>query len=107
MESIITSIDCPENNIIAEVNIFPNPYNPNSQELTIKINSNISQKADIKIYNISGQEIFSSEQELMSGINTITWNGQNRQGVNVKSGIYLCNIRAGKFHITEKIIVKF
>ena len=105
LDQIITTIACPDNNNSAELNIFPNPYNSFSQNLTINIKSETSQKVVIKIYNISGQEVFFTEQLFSEGINTIIWNGQNNQGKKVESGIYLCNIKIGKEIITEKIIV--
>ena len=94
-----------ENNISSEINIFPNPYLPQKQALTININSNISQKAVINIFNINGQKVFSLEQNIKKGHNSLSWNGQNFIGNKVNTGIYLCNIILENQRITKKIIV--
>jgi hypothetical protein len=71
---------------------YPNPFNPTTQiRYGIPRQSNVS----ITIYNVVGQEVarlFEGEQE--AGFHMITWNGTNRAGAPVSSGVYLCKLEA-------------
>ena len=92
---------------------YPNPFNPvgtgRNSGTTIKFTINRSSASDgelknvkIKIYNIRGQEIktfnvsMSQQQQYSTGSGlieaSVTWNGKDKNGKNVSSGIYLYNL---------------
>ena len=81
---------------------YPNPFNPSTKlDFSLPINSDIS----FKVYSITGVEIYShSQKEVLMGKYTLTWNGKDRYGRSLPSGIYLYEFRAGdKFHQTKKM----
>ena len=63
----------------------PNPYNPNSGDLTF-FGSGVP-GATIKIYTLAGECIRILTET--GGNETLTWNGTNDAGEDVLSGIYL------------------
>ncbi len=69
---------------------FPNPFNP-STKITYVIPK--TAKVTLSIYNILGQKVKTLvEQVLNSGKYQTTWNGQNQNGEEVVSGIYIYRI---------------
>ena len=87
---------------------FPNPFNPSTNiEFSIPVNSTIT----LTIYNLLGQAITELvNEEMNSGNYSVIWNGEDRNGVKVSSGIYLYKMRAkgttGKeFQQTRKMVL--
>jgi len=80
------------------LNIYPNPFNPNTTiEYTLPTSTNIS----IVIYDMLGKEIIRLIDGFKnSGNYKITW-----QANNVSSGVYYCTMRCGDFLETKKIIL--
>lgn len=77
---------------------YPNPFNP----VTV-INYIVPEPCfvTLKIYNILGHEIVSLvNEEKPSGNNKVTWNA-----LNLPSGIYFYQMKAGKFIETKKMIL--
>lgn len=81
----------------------PNPFNPTT---TIKFYLPIMEKVSIKIYDILGREVTTViNKEATAGYHIVYWNGQNRFGVKVASGIYLYRLTAGSFAQTKKMVL--
>ena len=81
---------------------YPNPFNPSTNlDFSLPVNSDIS----FKVYSITGAEVYSHNQKDVSmGKYTLTWNGKDKYGRSLSSGIYLYEFRAGdKFHQTKKM----
>ena len=74
-------------------NNYPNPFNPTTEmEFSLPIESDIS----FSVYSLTGEEIYSFDRSSVPGGNyKITWNGKNRSGIAVPSGVYLYEFRAG------------
>ena len=74
-------------------NNYPNPFNPTTEmEFSLPIESDIS----FSVYSLTGEEIYSYDRSSVPGGNyKITWNGKNRSGFSVPSGVYLYEFRAG------------
>ena len=74
-------------------NNYPNPFNPTTEmEFSLPIESDIS----FSVYSLTGEEIYSFDRSSVPGGNyKITWNGKNRSGISVPSGVYLYEFRAG------------
>ena len=74
-------------------NNYPNPFNPTTEmEFSLPIESDIS----FSVYSLTGEEIYSFDRSSVPGGNyKITWNGRNRSGISVPSGVYLYEFRAG------------
>ena len=74
-------------------NNYPNPFNPTTEmEFSLPIESDIN----FSVYSLTGEEIYSFDRKSVPGGNyKITWNGKNRSGISVPSGVYLYEFRAG------------
>jgi hypothetical protein len=83
---------------------FPNPFNPTT---AIRYALPEPQKVTLKIYNLFGQEVTSLlDGELKnSGYHIEYWDGRNRQGFAVASGVYLYQIHMDNFSDTKKMVL--
>ena len=82
---------------------YPNPFNP----MTV-IRYSLSQRSrvSIAIFNILGQEVTTLMDDMQSaGIYETTWDGMDRSGQRVGSGIYFYRITAGDFSETRKMVL--
>ncbi|MCH8305286.1 MAG: T9SS type A sorting domain-containing protein [Candidatus Marinimicrobia bacterium] len=71
---------------------YPNPFNPETS-----INYAIPQNASVKltIYNILGQKILTLvDEQKLSGVYSVSWNGKNDSGAQVASGLYFYRLEA-------------
>ena len=88
---------------------FPNPFNP---ETWIPYNLKDANPVSIRIYNSTGQLIRTLDMGYRdAGIyasrdKAAYWDGKNKVGEQVPSGIYFYNITAGEFTATKKMLVK-
>ena len=81
-------------------NNYPNPFNP---ETTIEFSVPEQSEVIFKIYNILGEEMYQMQDEnLSSGVYHVRWNGVNKFGVQVPSGIYFYQLKAGDSFIQTK-----
>ena len=74
---------------------YPNPFNPTTS-ITYGLNENV--QVQIDVYNALGQKVrtlVDAKQD--AGYHTIQWDGQNRQGVQVASGIYILRMQAADY----------
>lgn len=83
---------------------FPNPFNPSTQ-----INYSLKQPetVNLKIFNVLGQEVVSlvNSKAQKEGSYSITWNGTDKNGIQVGSGVYFYRIEAGEFVKTKKMLL--
>ncbi len=71
---------------------YPNPFN---SATTISFNLTSPRFVTVKIYNIMGQEVKTIfEGYGSSGENTVVWNGDNRRGSPVSTGVYLVQLKS-------------
>lgn len=69
---------------------YPNPFNAGT---SLKFQLPIEAFVEIKIYNILGQLVTTLVEDMKSAGNFIVrWNGQNRDGLSVPSGIYFARM---------------
>lgn len=81
----------------------PNPFN-----FSTRIDYHLSYPTEVRIviYNILGQKIKTLiDQYQPRGRKTIFWDGADKRGVPVSSGIYFYKIQAGKFSESKKIVL--
>jgi hypothetical protein len=80
---------------------YPNPFNP-----TTTIRYALPNPGDVEmiIYDILGQKVW--DYRVMAqrpGYHEIIWNGKNNYGSPVSSGVYIYQIRSGKFFTQKKM----
>ena len=84
---------------------YPNPFNPVTRlDYLLPRRSDVS----IRIYNMLGQEIITLlEQEQSYGEYSILWNGLDRSGKQVASGVYFTELKAGSIRrVTKMLLLK-
>jgi subtilisin family serine protease len=74
---------------------YPNPFNP-STKITYHVAAPIEVK--MQIFNLNGQLVKTLVNDYQQpGSYTVTWNGRNRHGQTVASGVYIYRLTAGEF----------
>jgi len=104
---ITSSISGIEGNIIPEkiklYQNYPNPFNPST---TIRYELPEGSNVIIKIYNLLGVEIRELVSEFQSaGFKTTNWDGKDKNGNSVDSGVYLYSFESNNFSQTKKMMV--
>jgi len=80
---------------------YPNPFNPDTE---IRFQLSKPARAVLKIYNALGEEIRTLlEAEYEPGYHRVRWDGKDNNGHAVASGIYLYQLRAGRFSQVKKM----
>ncbi|MDO9577085.1 MAG: T9SS type A sorting domain-containing protein [Candidatus Cloacimonadales bacterium] len=85
------------------LNVYPNPFNPNTTILFDISNEQI----ELAIFNLKGQKVrtFSNHQIIQSPNHQIIWNGTDQNNQPVSSGIYFVILQAGKEIRSKKILL--
>jgi PKD repeat protein len=82
---------------------YPNPFNPST---TIRYEIPEGSNVIVKIYNLLGIEIRELVSEFQSaGFKTVNWDGQDKNGNSVDSGVYLYSLKSNNFSLTKKMLV--
>ncbi len=80
---------------------YPNPFNP---ETTIIFNLPATERVQLHVFNIRGQLVSTLlDGNLQAGQHAVQWSGQDRAGQQAPSGIYIFQIRAGKFSSAKRM----
>lgn len=83
-------------------NAYPNPFNP-----VTNINYEIPENAHVvlSVYNMMGQHVIDLvNEELEAGYYKQQWNGLNKMGTPVASGVYLYRMTTPNFTNTQKVL---
>lgn len=85
--------------------IYPNPFNPST---TVRFYVNTTDRVNIKVYNIRGQEIKQLTQEVYQpGFYKVIWNGKDENENRCASGIYLFKMETTReSQLIKGILVK-
>jgi len=95
------SIDIPKEYALSQN--YPNPFNPVTN---IKYQLPESGNVTLKIYDILGREVITLVREKQkAGYYDVQWNGKDRYGMDVSSGVYLYVIKIEKFVKSRKMIL--
>ena len=82
---------------------YPNPFNS-----TTNIEFNLSKKETVtlELFNLLGEKIVTLIQgDLAVGHHKVLWNGKDKSGRDMPSGIYLCRLKTESFQKTMKMIL--
>jgi len=82
---------------------YPNPFNPITRmDYLLPRRSDVS----IRVYNMLGQEIITLlRQEQPYGKYSVSWNGLDKSGKQVASGVYFTELKAGSIRKTKKMLL--
>jgi len=81
----------------------PNPFNE-----SLKIVFSIPRAAPVtlKVYNILGKEVMTLKKEkLFGGRHTVSWDGRDKAGQKLPSGVYILALHSGQVLLTQKILL--
>ena len=82
---------------------YPNPFNPNTE---IRFDLPEAVNVQIKIYNTLGQEVATLIDETRpAGSYRMIWDSKSASGVQVASGVYIYQIKAGDFVDSKKMVL--
>jgi hypothetical protein len=82
---------------------YPNPFNPVT---AIGFYLPNRMDASVDIYDIGGRHIVNLlDGTREAGVHSVSWDGKNRSGIAVSTGVYFCRLRAAKTTITRKIVL--
>lgn len=88
-------------NFIKELNIYPNPFNTTT---SIEFAVNDQREINIEIYDLSGKHIKTLEnKEFSPGTYKYKWFGTDKNGKEVKAGLYLVRLQTGRRVITKPV----
>jgi len=83
-------------------NVYPNPFD---SETIISFQLPTDSNVEIRIYNVSGQEIKTYRfQNKTAGTHEVAWDGTNNYGEYVSGGLYLISLSRLDFHKTKKAL---
>jgi len=81
---------------------YPNPFNP---QTTIRYSVADAGKVAVRIYNVLGQEVVTLvNEDHLPGFYAVRWNGRDRVGRAVASGVYLYRMEAVGFSQVQKML---
>lgn len=109
-DGLVTPGISTETNIFQEKNEFikatPNPFNPSTTISFYFKNKDLFDKTSISIFSINGKLIKKFDLTFKQNVNKkITWNGTDKNGHKVSSGIYIAVIKNTYTQLTCKLIL--
>ena len=82
---------------------YPNPFNP---ETKITFHMPVAGRVHLVILNPLGQQVRVLERGVrQAGVHTVIWDGRDRTGQRVPSGIYFCCMEAGNHIFFQKMVL--
>ncbi|UCC78830.1 MAG: S8 family serine peptidase [Candidatus Zixiibacteriota bacterium] len=82
---------------------YPNPFNPNTD---VKFDLPVDCRVRLEIFNILGQKVVTViDEDMKAGYGSVTWNGNDRSGRQVSSGVYFYKLTAGDHIFTKKMMM--
>ena len=94
--TIVTNYnDVPES--VSMVTNYPNPFNP-STTIQYTIPADVNGHVSLKVYDLRGGLVKTLvEQTTQPGRYSAIWDGCDKSGKQVSSGIYICQLKSGEF----------
>jgi hypothetical protein len=104
-DEIFIEIQSP--NAFALYQNYPNPFNPETIiHYQIPALLQASVPVEIKIFNLLGDEVRTLvRKDQGSGYYSVKWDSRNDQGENVAAGTYICQLKAGNFKKSQKLLL--
>ena len=86
---------------------YPNPFNPTTTiQFDVAAAAGDAMGVELDIYDVVGQRLVRLVDETMAvGRHRITWNGRDRHGNNVSSGVYYARLRVGRQTQTRAMLL--
>ena len=104
--------DMESSNVLNSILNYPNPFIPGTNGnsgTTIEFSLNENSSIKLKVFNVRGQLVkeLISDQMFDKGIHTVFWNGRDKHGSPLPSGIYFYKLQVnGKIQLNKTLILK-
>jgi len=86
--------------------LYPNYPNPFNAGTVITFDLPRAERVAVKIYDVLGREVHTLlDGVIEAGRHKITWNGTNKKGEALPTGIYIYQMKAGSFTSTRKLLL--
>lgn len=83
---------------------YPNPF---TNKTAIEFNLQNPATVKLAVYDIRGREIKRLvDTWVAAGRHRATWNGQDKNGNALSSGLYFLRLQSGPFHAVQKVVLK-
>lgn len=81
---------------------YPNPFNPST---IIRFSLPTTSNVRLEVFNLLGQSVkVLVDDRLTAGVKEVTWDGRDRNGTQVSTGIYFYRIASDKFVETRRMV---
>jgi len=82
---------------------YPNPFNPSTE---IRFTLSARSHANLTVFNLLGEEVrVLTDEMLPAGEHRVIWDGSDKRGNHVASGVYLYRLSAGSSSQTKKMVL--
>ena len=82
---------------------YPNPF---EKQTTLEYTLRREREVTMQVYNVLGQRVETLvDSRTSAGLHTVTWDGTNRYGDRVGSGVYFVRMEAGSVTETQKVVL--
>ena len=82
---------------------YPNPFD---EATTLEYTLSREREVTMQVYNVLGQWVETLvDSRTSAGVHTVTWDGTNRYGDRVGSGVYFVRMEAGSTTETQKVVL--
>jgi len=103
LEDVVTGVKDGTPRQFAFLDPMPNPFNPST---TLSFALPASSRVLLEVYDVRGQLVARLlDEKRPAGMHRVTWDGRDRAGQQVASGVYLCRIKAGTFTDTKRVVL--
>jgi hypothetical protein len=102
----LTSVSADVNNYPEDYELmqnYPNPFNPST---TIEYELPHQSVVELRVHNLVGEEVATLEQSVQSvGRHKLVWDGRDRNGNRVSTGVYFYSLDTNRRKITRKLVI--
>jgi len=82
---------------------YPNPFNPVT---AIQFSVPKDSYVNLKIFNILGKEVATLiSGDVSAGYHKVIWNGRDKTGKPLSSGMYFSRMESGSFSVVKKMVL--
>lgn len=104
VNATITAVATSDNVGVGGADGYTNPSKGEVARITLRPAS--SGTIDLKIYSLNGDLVYETSVQGSAGTSqTPTWNGKNKDGKTVASGIYIVHVTGGGIDSNKKVAI--
>ncbi len=85
---------------------YPNPFNPTTTIPFVVPAKAAGQEVTLKVYNVLGQHVATLfTGKVTGGVHQVSWNGLNKSGKQVSSGIYIYQLKGKDVALNQRMLL--